>query len=327
MALISQMQTGESVKDAQFRQFKIFHEVDLDLIRPLLNGCRVENLHAGSVLLRPELGNNNMYLLLSGKVSISLESLEAPPMLELGPGECIGEMSVFDGRNPSAYVTVVESSEILVVESDTLWQLIDSSHSLCRNLLHFLSNRLRSGNNLVAITRSREKEQEHAANSDALTGLNNRRWLQDFITQVNEQGLRDLMPMAVLMIDVDHFKAYNDTHGHQSGDLVLQMVARTIRQNLRPSDMVARFGGEEFIVFLPHTPVRQVQVVAERLRVAVAECMIMPDQGQALPSVTISLGVSTSNLSENIEAAIDRADQALYQAKKAGRNCYSMFFK
>jgi diguanylate cyclase (GGDEF)-like protein len=324
MALTSNIRTGESVDDVQFRQFKIFNDVDLDGIRPLLNLCRKERLDSGAVLLRPELGNNSMYLLLSGKVSISLESLDSTPLLELGPGECLGEMSVFDGRNPSAYVTVIEPSEILVIEGNTLWQLIDSSHSLCRNLLHFLSNRLRSGNDLMTITRSKEKEQEHSANSDALTGLNNRRWLQEYIASLDERSLSDIIPLAVLMVDVDHFKRYNDNYGHQSGDLVLQMVARTIRQSLRPSDMVARFGGEEFIVFLPHTPVQQAEVVAERLRFAVERCKIAPDQDQSLPSVTISLGISTAKIAENIEAAIERADQALYLAKKAGRNRFKI---
>jgi len=322
MVLTSDIRTGESVDDAQLRQFKIFNAVDFNCIRPLLNRCRKECLDSGAVLLRPELGNDSMYLLLSGRVSISLESLDSAPLLELGPGECLGEMSVFDGRKPSAYVSVIEPSEILVLDSHILWQMIDSSHSLCRNLLRFLSDRLRSGNDLMTITRCKEKEQQHAANSDALTGLNNRRWLQEYIASLDDRSLSDIMPLAVLMVDVDRFKLYNDHYGHQSGDLVLQMVARTIRQSLRPSDSVARFGGEEFIVFLPFTPVKQAEVVAERLRSAVERCQIAPDHAQSLPSVTVSLGISTVNSSETVDAAIERADQALYLAKKGGRNRY-----
>lgn len=324
MALTSKIQTGDVVSDAQFRQFRIFNEVDLKRIRPLLNQCRKERLKAGDVLLRPEFGNNCMYLLLSGKVAVSLESLDATPLLELGSGECIGEMSVFDGRNPSAYVKAIEASEVLVVESETLWQLIDSSHSLCRNLLHFLSNRLRSGNDIVAVSKSREKEHEHAANVDALTGVNNRRWLQDMIATLKGHDLLDSMPLAVLMLDVDHFKRYNDTYGHKSGDLVLQMVARTMRKSLRPSDMLARYGGEEFVILLPRTPAKQAQAVAERLRKAVEKCQISAEQGQALPSVTVSVGVSPLKENETIEEAIEVADQALYLAKDNGRNRIEM---
>lgn len=320
MALTSKIQTGEVVSDTQFRQFRIFNEVDLKRIRPLLNRCRKEGLKAGDVLLRPEFRNDCMYLLLSGKVAVSLESLDAPPLVELGCGECIGEMSVFDGRNPSAYVKATEACEIVVIESDTLWQLIDSSHSLCRNLLYFLSNRLRSGNDIVAVSKSREKQQELAANVDALTGVHNRRWLQEMTELLKGSELLEQMPLAVLMLDVDHFKHFNDTYGHKSGDLVLQMVARTMRKSLRPSDMLARYGGEEFIVLLPCTPAKQAKAVAERLRKAVARCEISAEQGQALPSVTISIGVAPLAENESVEDTVEAADKALYEAKRNGRD-------
>ena len=321
MALSSKkIETGEVVSDAQFRLFRIFDEVDLKGVRPLLNRCRKELINTGDVLLRPEFRNDCMYLLLSGRVSVSLESLDAAPLVELGSGECIGEMSVFDGRNPSAYVQAVEPCEVVVVDKETLWQLIDSSHSLCRNLLYFLSNRLRSGNDIVAVSKSREKEQELAANVDALTGVHNRRWLQATLESFKGLDLMDRLPLAVLMLDVDHFKNFNDTYGHKSGDLVLQMVARIMRKSLRPSDMLARYGGEEFIVLLPCTPAQQALVVAERLRKAVANCKISADQGVELPSVTISVGVSPLTDNESVDQAIEAADEALYQAKRNGRN-------
>ena len=320
MALTSKIETGEVVSDAQFKQFRIFDEVDLKRIRPLLNQCRKEIINTGDVLLRPEFRNDCMYLLLSGKVSVSLESLDATPLVELASGECIGEMSVFDGRNPSAYVQATEPCEVVIIEKETLWELIDSSHSLCRNLLYFLSNRLRSGNDIVAVSKSREKEQELAANVDALTGVHNRRWLQGMLESLRGHDLVDRMPLAVLMLDVDHFKNFNDTYGHKSGDLVLQMAARIMRKSLRPSDMLARYGGEEFIVLLPCTPAAQAKAVADRLRKAVAGCKISAEQGVDLPSVTISVGVSPLAENETVEQAIEAADEALYLAKHNGRN-------
>ncbi|RLU00226.1 GGDEF domain-containing protein [Ketobacter sp.] len=321
MALTSNtVQTGEMVSDAQFRLFRIFDEVDLKRIRPLLNQCRKELLTTGEVLLRPEYRNDNMYLLLSGRVAVTLESLDATPLVELGSGECIGEMSVFDGRNPSAYVQATEPCEVVVIEKDTLWQLIDSSHSLCRNLLYFLSNRLRTGNDIVAVSKSREKEQEQAANVDALTGVHNRRWLQGMLDNLKGHELAERMPLAVLMLDVDHFKKFNDTYGHKSGDLVLQMVARIMRKSLRPSDMLARYGGEEFMVLLPCTPIAQAKAVAERLRKAVANCRVSAEQGVELPAVTISVGVSPLTENQSLEQVIEAADEALYLAKHNGRN-------
>jgi len=320
MTVIPKIETGGDVTDAQLRQFRIFDEVDLDRIRPLLSQCHKKQLASGDVLLRPEFRNDSLFLLLQGRVAVTLESLEAMPLIELGSGECIGEMSALDGRNPSAYVTAVEPCEVLVVERATLWQLIDSSHSLCRNLLYFLSERLRSGNNIVAITQSREKEQQRAANIDVLTGVHNRRWLQETLAALSGDELEEKMPLAVLMLDVDHFKQFNDTYGHKAGDLVLQMVARTIRKSLRPSDMLARYGGEEFVVILPTTPIEQAMMVAERLRVAVAASQAATEQGKELPPVTISIGVSPLREREDLELTFEAADRALYEAKRLGRN-------
>ena len=128
---------SEQVSDAELRQFQIFTDVNLDEVRPMLNACHRQSVSAGDILLRPEFGNDAMYLLLSGQVSVYLESLESTPLLELGPGECIGELSVFDGRNPSAYVKAEQPCEVLVIDSQQLWRLIDSSHSVSRNLLRF----------------------------------------------------------------------------------------------------------------------------------------------------------------------------------------------
>ena len=317
---LPQQHSGTPVSDAQLRQFRIFNDVDLNSIRPLLDSCPQIQLQTGDILLRPECVNDAMYLLLGGRVAVSLESAGATPLVELGRGECIGEMSVFDGHNPSAYVTAMEPCQVLVVESRVLWQLINHSHSLSRNLLYFLSNRLRSGNDILALSKSREKAQEKAANVDALTGVNNRRWLQEVMDSLAGSGLREKLPLAVLMLDVDHFKHFNDTYGHKSGDRVLQMVARTMRRSLRPSDMLARYGGEEFIILLPTTPARQARAVAERLRKSVAACEVTAEQGQALPSVTISVGLALVTGDETIEQAVEAADRALYQAKHNGRN-------
>ena len=308
------------VRDAELRQLQLFQDVQLERIRPLLDQCHKEVLQTGDVLLRPEFSNDCMYLLLKGRVTVHLENLDSDPLVSLSTGECVGEMSVFDGRNPSAYVKAAEPVEVLAIESAVLWQMIDTSHSVARNLLHLLSNRLRSGNAIVTDSQSRQRETEHAANSDALTGLNNRRWLEEVMVRLKGKELVDLQPVSVLMLDVDHFKRFNDTYGHKAGDLVLQMVARTMRKRLRPTDMVARYGGEEFIILLPHTAASEAQVVAERLRCGVESCQVTADQGKELPPVTISIGVAPWHNGDSLEHLVDKADKALYRAKANGRN-------
>ncbi len=308
------------VSDEELQQVQLFKGVQLDRIRPLLKQCYRARLAPGEILLRPEHSNNSMYVLLSGQVSVHLENLDNPPLLCLMAGECVGEMSVFDGRNPSAYVKAADGVEVLAIESHTLWQLIDASHSLSRNLLHLLANRLRSGNAIVTDSQSRQRETEHAANSDALTGLNNRRWLEELLVRLKGKELEDILPVSVMMLDVDHFKRFNDTYGHKAGDLVLQMVAKTMRRRLRPSDMVARFGGEEFIILLPHTAEAESKVVAERLRAGIQATEITAEQGVELPPVTVSIGIAGWRSGDNLEAMVEAADKALYRAKANGRN-------
>ena len=308
------------VKDAEIQQSQLFQGVDLERIRAQLLQCRKEVLQTGDVLLRPEFSNNCMYLLLKGRVTVHLENLDSEPLVSLVAGECVGEMSVFDGRNPSAYVKASEAVEVLVIESGVLWQMIDTSHSVARNLLHLLSNRLRSGNAIVTDSQSRQRETEHAANSDALTGLNNRRWLEELMVRLKGKKLVELQPISVLMLDVDHFKRFNDTFGHKAGDLVLQMVAQTMRKRLRPTDMVARYGGEEFMILLPHTSRSEAMVVAERLRCGVEQCRVTAEQGQDLPAVTVSIGAAPWRKGDTLELMVERADKALYQAKANGRN-------
>lgn len=312
--------TSMPVTDNELQNVQLFSGVELDRIRPLLDQCHRACLAPGEVLLRPEFSNSNMYLVLKGQVTIHLESLDNPPLLILSAGECVGEMSVFDGRNPSAYVRASDRVEVLVIESDILWKLIDASHSLSRNLLHLLAHRLRSGNAIVTDSQSRQRETEQAANSDALTGLHNRRWLEEMMVRLKGKALEDILPAAVLMLDVDHFKRFNDTFGHKAGDLVLQMVGAMMRRRLRPSDLVARYGGEEFMILLPHTAPAEASVVAERLRAGIASTAITAEQGMALPSVTVSIGIASWRPGDGLETMLEAADKALYRAKEKGRN-------
>ncbi len=155
------------------------------------------------------------------------------------------------------------------------------------------------------------------AHRDPLTSLLNRRGGSEVITRELERARRKATPIAVLLIDVDHFKQVNDSFGHQMGDLVLQAVARAVTGALRPYDIVVRWGGEEILVMAPDVDAAGAAVIAERLRAAVEALRIA-----TLPAVTISIGMAEVNLDEHdIAASVSRADIKMYEAKRAGRNC------
>lgn len=162
--------------------------------------------------------------------------------------------------------------------------------------------------------RERNELLERLSVTDALTGAANHRAFQEHLHSQISLSLRKDLPLCLMMVDVDHFKEYNDTFGHPQGDLVLREVARLIRENTRAYDFVARYGGEEFAVVLSDTDIDTAKRVAERVRSVVA--------GYSFPNrvVTLSIGLAELRPELDANALIQEADEALYEAKRAGRN-------
>ncbi|WP_342114870.1 PleD family two-component system response regulator [Pseudoduganella sp. OTU4001] len=161
--------------------------------------------------------------------------------------------------------------------------------------------------------------------TDSLTGVANRRCFNDAIDHEWRRCLRSGAPLSVVMIDIDHFKLYNDAYGHQAGDTCLKEVARAMVHCAgRSPDLVARYGGEEFIILLPQVGAEGAETVAQRLLANIAELAIPHRMSPAGNAVTVSLGVATVQPSDSssAEALVRAADQALYQAKESGRNRY-----
>ncbi len=161
---------------------------------------------------------------------------------------------------------------------------------------------------------------EHLSTTDALTGLNNRRWFRECAARELELAKRHKTPLAVLFMDVDHFKQTNDRYGHPAGDAALVAVAGVIKACLRNVDLVARYGGEEFVCLLTHTPLDGAAQVAERCREAIARTVVTT--GNATFSVTVTVGLSACAGTDvgTLDDLIRAADEAMYRGKAAGRN-------
>jgi len=168
--------------------------------------------------------------------------------------------------------------------------------------------------------RARNAELDHIARSDPLTGLANRRHLDEQLAAHAASAERHHHDLAVAVVDIDNFKQVNDTFGHGAGDTVLREVAWRIAASARVEDVVGRWGGEEFIVILPHCDVEGAFVVSERIRDAVAASPIQCEGGATIP-VTVSVGCTGGT----DHSLVERADAALYAAKKAGRNITVIF--
>lgn len=159
------------------------------------------------------------------------------------------------------------------------------------------------------------------ARTDGLTGVANRKSFDTELLRIIGEARTNKMNMSLVMIDIDHFKKFNDTYGHQIGDQVLKLVAKTLKDSVKGRDVVARYGGEEFAIILPETPVGAAVMVADNLRQAVATKDVMhKSTGENLGRITMSAGVAGLEATDTGETLIERADQALYKAKQIGRN-------
>jgi diguanylate cyclase len=157
--------------------------------------------------------------------------------------------------------------------------------------------------------------------TDPLTGLGNRKYFDRSIEVAVQEALENGEPLSLLMFDIDHFKSFNDSYGHLTGDQVLRLVGLSLKQTIKGQDITARYGGEEFAVVLPNTGLRQALTVADHIRRAImAKELKKKSTGEILGRVTISVGVSMLKAGDDTDSLIERADACLYAAKRNGRN-------
>ncbi|SDG86429.1 diguanylate cyclase (GGDEF) domain-containing protein [Pseudomonas benzenivorans] len=300
----------------QVRQLRLFNNVAVSSIDRLLKEFRACDVEAGEVLLSPFNRNHYLYLLLKGQFKVYLGSLDNQPVGTLSAGDCAGEISFIDNQPPSAYVVATEPSCVLRLHCASLLTLRQHSPQLMHNLLELLCERVRQGNRLIL-------DSEQNANVDTLTGSFNRRWLEHVYQRESTRCAFSGQPLGMLMLDVDHFKVYNDRHGHLAGDYALCLVAHTLRNQLRPKDSLVRYGGEEFVILLPEIAEGEVRRIGERLRCSLEQIGSFYSPAGVLPGVTVSIGMAQMRPKDSLQSLIARADQALYRAKQQGRNCIS----
>ncbi len=165
------------------------------------------------------------------------------------------------------------------------------------------------------------KQLQDQASRDSLTGLYNRNALSQRLDSMIEGGASEEAPLSLLMVDIDHFKRFNDNFGHLIGDEVIRRVSMALQKGVRDVDVAARFGGEEFTVVLPGTSLDEAMGVAQKLHESISKLvMVRRSTKEKLPGITVSMGASCLHPGDSCESLIERADQALYHAKESGRN-------
>jgi diguanylate cyclase len=184
-----------------------------------------------------------------------------------------------------------------------------------------LEGRLNSSSQQIADLTQNLEDVRREAMTDVLTGIANRKYFDERLKECARDAMEQGEDLCLLIADIDHFKRFNDTWGHQFGDQVLKVVARALTEGVKGRDTAARYGGEEFAIILPRTTLKAALVVAEQIRKDVAgRRLVKRSTGEEVGQITLSLGVSRFELGEPLNDFVHRADEALYLAKRSGRN-------
>lgn len=304
----------------EFANLPLLRGISQDDLNWLLTHSELKSLKKNQVLLSPEQDNHTVYILLTGCLIVQFDQSKGGMKAYLDSGNWVGEMSVIDNTRPSATVITDTEVQLLAIPANVLWGLIERSHVAARNLLHALSSRIRHDNELIAEGMQQQRIFSEKAQTDFLTGLRNRHWLDERLPEILLHQNAGNFPCSVMMMDIDNFKAFNDRYGHLAGDRVLQAVATVVRENLRERDVAIRYGGEELMIVLPDTGGRNAEQIAQRLCARVREQDVEFYDGDFLPAVTVSIGVYTITKGDSPEQVLNKVDTALYLAKHKGRD-------
>ena len=332
-------------KIALLRRTRLLESLPDAELRRLLGGCREVSLVPGEALCHEGEVGRAMYVVLSGNLVVS----RGGKQVAVGrPGDCFGEMALIESRERSATLRALDDTLVIEIPEAAFVEHLSSIPGPLLALLRVFSDRARhdldslvSGNlKLQAQAQEmdrknrelnetrrqleqRNRDLERLSALDTLTQIANRRRFDAVLRQEWRRAVRDESPISLLFCDIDYFKRFNDTYGHQAGDDCLVRVAQAMEETLnRPADLVARYGGEEFIALLVDTDVEGARMLAERMRARIEELKVENRDSGVGPFLTVSLGVATvvPNPTLRPEDLMDLADRALYAAKASGRN-------
>lgn len=296
--------SARRVNRSMLGRLKLFEQADVESIEGLMADCPVRELVAKQVVLSAGDRAHAMYLILTGRLRITAPGAD-DTVIEAGGS--FGELALLEQKPIAGTVTADTLTQVVVLDETRVWALVRASHAFAGNLLGAVGARLRGAP--VTAPRTGTGYRRNAT-LDVLTGLYNRRGLEDMLRRQIMRSSMNQQSLAVLLIDVDHFHRFNEEFGYAAGDQALHAIGQTLVNNVRPTDLVARYAGQQFAVVLPESDLNGARIVAERIQHAVSESVVMMADESILPPLTVSIGMAAL-------AQFATADELLTQARAA----------
>ncbi len=296
-------------------------------LEPLDRLLRPVQVGPGEVLFAEKDPGEELFVVRSGRIVSYVVGSDGNQIevADFGPGDFFGEMAIFDRSPRSATCVARESSELFgLSESDFL--AFEQTHpaaatKVMRRMLRTTAKRLEnSGVFLSDMVQWGESARKRAV-TDEMTGLFNRRFIDEALSEQLAHARTVRSPLSLVMADLDHFSSINNEYGHEVGDQVIQAVVPVLRRTFRKGDLLARYGGDEFIFLLPDTPAEDALALCEHVCRDVEKLNVLSDKSGSITRVTTSQGIAAYPAhGKTVKALQEAADKALYHAKERGRN-------
>ncbi len=304
--------------------FSLLSDEEIETIMGFLTTLNVDE---GDTLFRQGDEGHELFIVMNGRirVAITLHDGREKDITEFMPGDFFGEMSIFENAPRSATCYASEQSSLYTLMGRDFLRLMEDSPSLAIKIMYRMSNittrRLRNtGEFLSDMVLWGERARKRAI-TDELTGVYNRHFLDDALENQVQRAKERGGLLSIVMVDLDHFRSLNDTYGHQVGDEILLAAVSVFRKHLRKSDILARYGGDEFTILLPQTGMEEAETIAKRVCDEVCGMDILGKGGGEFTRVTTSQGIAVfPHHAEDVPSLLKKADEALYRAKELGRN-------
>lgn len=296
---------------------QLFRQVNLVGLEPLLHDCPSLKLREGAALIEPGQPNHVLYLVLVGSLHVHAGDTNGEPLAVIQKGECVGLMSLIDRQPCHVRIVAKQACHLLVIDEERFLALVNSSNAIARNALSMVMQYLR-GKHATAPERGRLQHRlERNSNIDPVTGLYNQRWLDGMLERQIMRAATDRKPLMVLAIAVDGLADFKKEFGDELADHAIATVGQVVAAKVRPTDMVARHDSDHFIVALPDTDIPGSEVVARRIREAVAQTAIEIPGACRLPPLNVITGqvqmkafVAARKLVDDAIATLSRREAA-----------------